>query len=322
MMTTTKLYAPTRALPAIAAALALLSTSALAQEAQPTTTAPATTVQPAPDTSPPATDATTTAAPATDTSTATTTTKRSVKRTVRTSAAKPAPVAARTVTRTVTKRAAVPAATAAANPPATAPAATAAAAPPAAQTAAAPVVRLDAKPAPAKTSAAASKPIDNDTLKMAGGGLLALLALVGIASVLIGRRRSRREKELADAQVLAYEPFETAAAPEHTPAVNHEEPAAAASAFAWGNQEQAYGSAASNERTAEGDDRRPGESWVERAYRGPSSNNPSVSLRTRLKRAAFFDKREREAAAGTAAPVDGSAGLPDAMVDEQEREMA
>jgi hypothetical protein len=219
----------------------------------------------------------------------------------------------------VTKRATVPVATAtaAATPKPAAPAA----APPAAQPGVAPVVHLSAKPAPAKTAASASQPIDKHTLAIAGGGLLALLALVGIASVLIGRRRSRREKELADAQVLAYEPFETAAAPEHAAAVHHEEPATA-SAFAWGNQAQTDAPARADERTADGDDRRPGESWVERAYRGPSTNNPSVSLRTRLKRAAFFDKREREAAAGTAEPVDATAGLPDAMIEEQEREMA
>src|SRR5437879_6037261 len=94
-----RLYASTRALPAIAA-LALPSTSALAQDAHPTTAAPATTapatVQPTPDTTAPATDTTTTA-PATDTSppATITTAKQSVKRTVRTtriSAAKPAPV--------------------------------------------------------------------------------------------------------------------------------------------------------------------------------------------------------------------------------------
>jgi resuscitation-promoting factor RpfA len=319
MMTTNRLYAPTRALPAIAAALALSSTPLFAQEAQPSTTPPATTVEPAPETPAPATD-TTTAAPATDTSTpaATTTATRSVKRTVRTartSAARPAPVAAPTVTRTVAKRAAVSAApaTAAATP------APAAAAPPAPQ--AAPVVRLDAKPAPAAKTPS-SQPIDNDTLEIAGGGLLALLALGGIASVVIGRRRQRREKEMADAQVLAYEPFETAAAPEPAPAAHHEEPATAASAFAWGDQAQGDEPAPSSDVQAVGDDRRPGESWVERAYRGPSANNPSVSLRTRLKRAAFFDKREREAAAGTAEPVDASAGLPEAMVEEQERELA
>jgi hypothetical protein len=47
-----------------------------------------------------------------------------------------------------------------------------------------------------------------------------------------------------------------------------------------------------------------------------------VSLKTRLKRAAFFDKRERDAAAGIAQPIDTSAGLPDALVEEQENELA
>jgi len=47
-----------------------------------------------------------------------------------------------------------------------------------------------------------------------------------------------------------------------------------------------------------------------------------MSLKTRLARAAFFDKREREVAAGKAAPIDPEAGLPERMVDEQERETA
>jgi len=104
----------------------------------------------------------------------------------------------------------------------------------------------------------------------------------------------------------------------HEKAVIHEpEPAMIApSAFAWGNDDH------SAETQVADDDRRPGESWVERAYRGPSPGNPSVSLRARLKRAAFFDKREREVAAGTAEPVDTDAGLPEAMVEEQERELA
>jgi hypothetical protein len=324
MMTTTRLYASTRALPAIAAALALSSTAAFAQEAQPTTAAPATTVQPAPeapapetDTTAPATDATT-PAPATDTSTpaTTTTAKQSAKRTVRTtriSAAKPGPIAARTVTRTVAKRAAVPAT-------ATAPVQTAAAAPPAPQSAVAPVVPLNAKPAPTNTQP--SKSIDNDTMEIAGGGALALLALGGTAAMLMGRRRRRKEQDWADEQTMAYAPTETAAAPEHEPVVHQEASAAAASAFAWGDQAQADAPARSSDLTADEDDRQPGESWVDRAYRGPSANNPSVSLRTRLKRAAFFDKREREAAAGLAEPVDASAGLPDAMIEEQERELA
>ena len=92
----------------------------------------------------------------------------------------------------------------------------------------------------------------------------------------------------------------------------------APSAFAWGPRPDATEQA---ERDSD-DDRLPGESWVERAYRGPSANNPSVSLKNRLRRAAFFDKRERDVAAGIAHPVDPDAGLPDAMVDQDEHELA
>jgi len=59
-----------------------------------------------------------------------------------------------------------------------------------------------------------------------------------------------------------------------------------------------------------------GESHVDRAMRGPTPDNPSLSLKKRLKRAAFFDKRDREVAEGQAAPVDADAGLPDAVAGE------
>ncbi|MCF2514589.1 hypothetical protein LVY65_05855 [Sphingomonas sp. G124] len=58
------------------------------------------------------------------------------------------------------------------------------------------------------------------------------------------------------------------------------------------------------------------ESHVDRAMRGPTPDNPSLSLKKRLKRAAFFDQRDRQVAAGEAEPVDADAGLPDRMVDE------
>jgi hypothetical protein len=58
------------------------------------------------------------------------------------------------------------------------------------------------------------------------------------------------------------------------------------------------------------------ESHVDRARRGPTPDNPSLSLKTRLKRAAFFDKREREVAEGKAEPIDSDAGLPEAMSDD------
>ena len=116
---------------------------------------------------------------------------------------------------------------------------------------------------------------------------------------------------------------ETAAAaeaePRHDPIVHDEQPEIAApSAFAWG------ANAPTGQRADgdSGDDRLPGETWVQRAYRGPSANNPSVSLKNRLGRAAFFDKRERDVAAGVAEPVDSDAGLPDAMTEDARSETA
>jgi hypothetical protein len=325
MMTrTTRLYARTSALPAIAAALALSSTQALAQEAtpqtQPVTTepAPAATAQPAPvaDEPAPATDASA-AAPATSQSSARTTT-RTVKHTTHIAAAKPATAAKPAVSRTVTTHAAVPAP---ASAP-VAPVAPAAPAAPASQSKVAPVVDLSSKPtAPAQTAAAKPANTTDETLPIAAGGALALLALgAGAAAVARRRRRRREEQEWADQQTMAYEPFETVAtpAPAAKPIVHEEQPAIVApSAFAWGNQQ-----APTVEPMVEQEDRRPGESWVERAYRGPSQNNPSVSLKARLRRAAFFDKRERDVAAGKAEPVEADAGLPDALVEEQERELA
>ena len=64
-----------------------------------------------------------------------------------------------------------------------------------------------------------------------------------------------------------------------------------------------------------GKDCEEGETWIERAKCGPTEDNPSASLRTRLKRAAFFEKREREVEAGIAEPLDADAGLPDAMLE-------
>jgi hypothetical protein len=57
------------------------------------------------------------------------------------------------------------------------------------------------------------------------------------------------------------------------------------------------------------------ESHIDRAMRGPTPDNPSLSLKKRMKRAAFFDQRERDVATGDAEPVDAGAGLPDAAAD-------
>ena len=54
-------------------------------------------------------------------------------------------------------------------------------------------------------------------------------------------------------------------------------------------------------------------SHVEAACEGPSEDNPSLSIKKRLKRAQFFDQREQLVGAGMAVPVEPDAGLPDAL---------
>ena len=177
-----------------------------------------------------------------------------------------------------------------------------------------PALNEKAKAAPAAQPAPKSEtaigPLDEQAL-MFGGGALALLAL-GAGAFALSRRKRREEAEEYATEDVAPETRD----PLFDEPMFHEKPAATeASAFAWDNAQPC------DESLDDGSDRCPGESWVERAYRGPSPANPSASLKHRLSRAAFFDKREREVAAGKAAPVDPDAGLPEAMVEEQEREL-
>ena len=163
-------------------------------------------------------------------------------------------------------------------------------------------------------------PIDERTIEI-GGGALAIVILGSAVLAMRSRKRRRADEEAWDYE--AAEPATDEAPAEEpmtlTQPVSEPQPAIvapAASAFAWGKDQPC------DNPTDDGSDRCPGETWVERAYRGPTADNPSVSLRTRLKRAAFFDKRERDVAAGIAEPVEMDAGLPDAMIEEQEREPA
>lgn len=336
-MRKTTRYARTSALPAIAAALALSSTPVFAQEtpAQPTTATTTTTTTPTdPVSAAPAPVLDTIAPATTDTTVTTTSTAPAAKATTVKSrhvatAAKPAAthtVAQKTVTRTT--HVAVPAA-ATPTPAAAAPAAPAAPAP--SQSAVKPIVDTSAAPPPqAQTATAKPSNGPDKTAMEVGGGALALIAVGAGAWALSRRRRDEDEVVYEDAYEpeadhVAHEPEMAAAAedasvaedmPRHDPVEEPNIVAPAASAFAWGKPDPA------TQAEDDGSDRRPGETWVERAYRGPSPANPSVSLKTRLRRAAFFDKRERDVAAGVAEPVDTDAGLPDAMVDEQEREIA
>jgi hypothetical protein len=176
-------------------------------------------------------------------------------------------------------------------------------------------------PKPVQTTATRPTNQGSDTALELGGGALALIAL-GAGAVALSRRRRVDDEELA--YEPDYEPVATAAEPEAVPQhdpIFEEQPnlvAPEVSAFAWGERP-----AEQQAEVDDGSDRRPGETWIERAHRGPSPANPSVSLKNRLRRAAFFDKRERDVAEGKAEPVDPDAGLPDAMVEaESERELA
>jgi len=311
MMTTTRMHYARASAAAIAAVLALSSTPAIAQEAQPAPTdaTPTTVTEPA-------------AATTTATDPAATGTETTASETTATAApATKARAAARTATRAATKahQAAKVATRAAAKPAPTASVAPAAAAVPVAAapvTKPAPVVDMSAQPAPAPVAAKAA-PINNDTALELGGGALAILAL-GAGAFAISRRRRHADDEVWEDDVaMAEEPMRDTV--HHEPVAAYDPPVLAPEepAFAWGTmspREQHV------ERSIE--ERQPGETWVERAYRGPTADNPSQSLRKRLKRAAFFDKREREIAANKAAPVEADAGLPERAMEERQLEAA
>jgi len=132
--------------------------------------------------------------------------------------------------------------------------------------AAAPVAKTPA-PVIGQTSVTRSEATD-DMLPTAGAAALTLLAIGG-GAVAFSRRRKRDDDEdiLIDAPVAPAEPFR----PERSPAPAGDLPAAF-DLSRFGRHTQA-------------------------AYRGPSKENPSLSLKRRLKRASFFDQRERMAAA-------------------------
>ena len=303
MMWKTKIHAQSSALPAIAAALALSSTPAWSQEVQPTTNDPAPTVSaPAPTIqSDPVTVDPIVAEPASPApeATSTRTTAPAPKATATKKTTHVSPVRKPTVTHSAQATApvaAAPVAAVAANPAPAAPAAT----PP-------PIVdarpRADAAPAPA--AAKSPLPVDETTM-MLGGGALALLALGAGAVAVTSRRR-------VGAEVWDEPTVEEPAVPATAPAAYEEQPAIVEpSAFNWGTAQTA-------EPQVEA---RSGESWVERAHRGPTPDNPSLSLRKRLKRAAFFDAREQRIAAGQAEPVPSDAGLPESAAEARELELA
>ena len=282
---------------AIAAALAFSSTPLLAQDTQPVTDPVAETpVTATPDPLAPAPVPAETPPPAEPTAEATAESETTAEPE---SAATTAPVAHRATTSRATNRGArtpTSAAAPAAAAPAAAPAETPTAAPE--PVAAAPTMAADPfaePPVPAPEPAATS--ISDDALPIAGAVGLGLFALAG-AGMAMRRRNRRRDEEEAEWVEVEAEPV---VAHEPTPVVQprpvadvHEEPAFARRPAPV--HDPVPTDAPVTALPAGFDVSRFGR-HVQAAYRGPSPDNPSLSLKNRLRRAAFFDQQERRAAA-------------------------
>lgn len=148
-------------------------------------------------------------------------------------------------------------------------------------------------------------PQPNTAAEIAGAAIFALIVLGAIAYALARRRRTRETVY----EARAYEP-ETAyeeAEPVHMHApIAEEQPAIVAletSAFAWGNR-PAAGRLETPAAAREAEEEQPSTlpngfdlsrfgPHVQAAYRGPTEDNPSLSLRHRLRRAAAMDQKER-----------------------------
>lgn len=147
---------------------------------------------------------------------------------------------------------------------------------------------LPGTPAPVVEEAAPA-PSENklaELLPFAGAALLGLIGMI------VAMRLLRRRPEVKSAPVAVATQAERPVAPAHQPVHSAPQPLAAT-----------------------------GIPTVEAAYAGPTPDNPSLSLKHRLKRASFFAQRQRSVEAGTASPLSRFAGLPQLAV-EQARQLS
>jgi hypothetical protein len=132
-------------------------------------------------------------------------------------------------------------------------------------------------------------------LEIAGIGGAAVLLLAGGAFALY--RRNRRDDEIEG------EPYEMAPVMAENPPVAAPTVAPVVAPIAAPRQ--------SDDALPDGFDLSRFGPHVQAAYRGPTADNPSLSLRTRLKRARFFDMKERrEAEAGRSSAIAPAATAP------------
>lgn len=279
---------------AIAAALAFTSTPLLAQEAAP----PPVTDQPAAPAEPSADPLAPESAPAETTATPTASKAAPAKAKAAPTVRKTASTTRSTTVRSVT-RSQSPAPAPVAEAPATVPPATATApAVPEITPGPMPV----AEPTPAVEPATQTAAIDMDeALPIAGGAALGLFLLGGVAAV---RRRQRRKQE--DADEAAKLAFIDAAEHEHTLA----EPVVARTTVPQHDPIPPTAPIAGAPTTdlPEGFDLSRFGRHVQAAYQGPTEDNPSLSLKHRVRRASFLDQQERRT--GVAAPAQASAHIP------------
>jgi hypothetical protein len=142
-----------------------------------------------------------------------------------------------------------------------------------------PTVTPAATPAPAPVASVSRGDVSDDTLEIAGIGGIAVLALAGGAFALYRRKRDDEE------EVYETAPVEMEPAPVVAPAVAATAMPSVAPVAVRGESKLPAGFDVSRFGPR-----------VQAAYRGPTADNPSLSLKTRLKRAHFYDMRERRAA--------------------------
>ena len=319
------------AITAIAAVMAMSATPLFAQAAD----APAATPAPAVESPAPAVADPVAPAPAAETPAAadplaakttsvrkTTTVKKS---TARTTAARSHPVTTRVATTTVKTTAPAAIAAPAATPPADAPSI-------APIVAARPAATPIAPAPPATTADTLSGMLNSDMLPIELGGL-AIVVLAGGALAIRSRRRRRadeadeaawQQQAEADPEVEAEPAMIAEPQAESAPEPAYVEPAlvaASAPALAPTSEPKFIGPETD---LPEGFDISRFGPNVQDAYRGPTEDNPSLSLKTRLSRASGMDQQERkldaevEAATGepaldesdTAPPVEAPATKP------------
>lgn len=214
----------------------------------------------------------------------------------------------------------VPAATQRMNDVPVRPAEAKAPAPNEAATISRPMASADAAPAPVAPAAPVAEPppppaaavsntapapvadpstADSEDILPVAGGVLGALALIGGAFAMVSRRRrySQTEDTVGYSEnpnmIGVEEPLALTMPVAEQPAVTRAPVAAPAMAPA-------------ADLPAGFDMSRYGR-HVQAAYRGPTADNPSLSLRTRLKRARFYDQRERMASTEAVMPATATA---------------